>query len=256
MSETATGAASDQVVRVVLADDHAVVREGLRHLVEAQPDMRVVGEAADGEAAWRAACALAPDVLVMDLSMPVLGGVEATERVRRDCPGVRVLALTVHEERDYLTRLLRAGAAGYVLKRAAAGELVRAVRAVAAGGTYIDPALAGAVVEGYLGSQVAQDSRAGRGGRGGAEGAPGNAPGGAPRATLSEREREVLLRVARGFSNKEVAAALGLSVKTVETYKARVAEKLELRSRVDIVRYAARQGWLGEAAEQREAPPW
>ena len=260
MSETATGAASDQVVRVVLADDHAVVREGLRHLVEAQPDMRVVGEAADGEAAWRAACALAPDVLVMDLSMPVLGGVEATERVRRDCPAVRVLALTVHEERDYLTRLLRAGAAGYVLKRAAAGELVRAVRAVAAGGTYIDPALAGAVVEGYLGSQGAQDSRAGRGGRGGAEGAPGNAPGnapgGAPRATLSEREREVLLRVARGFSNKEVAAALGLSVKTVETYKARVAEKLELRSRVDIVRYAARQGWLGEAAEQREAPPW
>ena len=260
MSETATGAASDQVVRVVLADDHAVVREGVRHLVEAQPDMRVVGEAADGEAAWRAACALAPDVLVMDLSMPVLGGVEATERVRRDCPAVRVLALTVHEERDYLTRLLRAGAAGYVLKRAAAGELVRAVRAVAAGGTYIDPALAGAVVEGYLGSQGAQDSRAGRGGRGGAEGAPGNAPGGAPggapRATLSEREREVLLRVARGFSNKEVAAALGLSVKTVETYKARVAEKLELRSRVDIVRYAARQGWLGEAAEQREAPPW
>lgn len=256
MSETATGAASDQVVRVVLADDHAVVREGLRHLVEAQPDMRVVGEAADGEAAWRAACALAPDVLVMDLSMPVLGGVEATERVRRDCPAVRVLALTVHEERDYLTRLLRAGAAGYVLKRAAAGELVRAVRAVAAGGTYIDPALAGAVVEGYLGSQGAQDSRAGRGGRGGAEGAPGNAPGAAPRATLSEREREVLLRVARGFSNKEVAAALGLSVKTVETYKARVAEKLELRSRVDIVRYAARQGWLGEAAEQREAPPW
>ena len=256
MRETATGAASDQVVRVVLADDHAVVREGLRHLVEAQPDMRVVGEAADGEAAWRAACALAPDVLVMDLSMPVLGGVEATERVRRDCPAVRVLALTVHEERDYLTRLLRAGAAGYVLKRAAAGELVRAVRAVAAGGTYIDPALAGAVVEGYLGSQGAQDSRAGRGGRGGAEGVPGNAPGGAPRATLSEREREVLLRVARGFSNKEVAAALGLSVKTVETYKARVAEKLELRSRVDIVRYAARQGWLGEAAEQREAPPW
>ena len=255
MSDTASSAASDQVVRVVLADDHAVVREGLRHLVEAQPDMRVVGEAADGEAAWRAACALAPDVLVMDLSMPVLGGVEATERVRRDCPGVRVLALTVHEERDYLTRLLRAGAAGYVLKRAAAGELVRAVRAVAAGGTYIDPALAGAVIEGYLGSQGAQDSRAARGGRGGAEGAPGAAPGAAPRATLSEREREVLVRVARGFSNKEVAAELGLSVKTVETYKARVAEKLELRSRVDIVRYAARQGWLGEAAEQREAPP-
>ena len=219
-----------EIVRVVLADDHPVVREGLKLLVDSQPDMRVVGEAADGEAAWRAAKELAPDVLVMDLSMPVLGGAEATERVRRDCPGVRVLALTVHEERPYLARLLRAGASGYVLKRAAAAELVRAVRTVAAGGTYIDPALAGTVVEGFLdaqeGAQPSQDA-------------------------LSEREREVLLRIARGFSNKEIAAALGLSVKTVETYKARVAEKLGLRTRVDIVRYAARRGWLGDPPEAR-----
>ena len=213
------------VLRVVLADDHAVVREGLKAVVNAQPDMRVVGEAADGEAAWRAALELAPDVLVMDLSMPVLGGAEATERVRRDCPSVKVLALTVHEERLYLTQLLRAGASGYVLKRAAAAELVRAVRTVAAGGTYIDPSVAGALVEGYLGAQEIA------------------AP---PHDALSDREREVLVRIARGFSNKEIAAALELSVKTVETYKARVAEKLGLRSRVDIVRYAAHQGWLGE----------
>jgi len=216
-------------LRVVLADDHAVVREGLKALVNAQSDMRVVGEAADGEAAWRAAKELKPDVLVMDLSMPLLGGAEATERVRRDCPDVKVLALTVHEERLYLTQLLRAGASGYVLKRAASSELVRAVRTVAAGGTYIDPSIAGTLVEGYLESNESA------------------AP--LPNDSLSGREREVLMRIAKGFSNKEIAAELGLSVKTVETYKSRVAEKLGLRTRVDIVRYAAAQGWLGEASD-------
>ena len=216
----------DVVIRVVLADDHEVVREGLKALVNAHADMRVVGEAANGEEAWRVASALAPDVLVMDLSMPVLGGADATARIRRDCPAVKILALTVHEERLYLTQLLRAGASGYVLKRAVAAELVRAVRAVAAGGTYIDPAVANELVAGYLDSEA----------------------GGEPaRHTLSEREREVLISIARGFSNKEIAGALNLSVKTVETYKARVAEKLGLRSRVDIVRYAAAQGWLDEA---------
>lgn len=213
------------VLRIVLADDHAVVREGLKALVNAQPDMRVVGEADNGEAAWRAARELAPDVLVVDLSMPMLGGAEATMLIRRDCPNVKVLALTVHEERAYLTQLLRAGASGYVLKRAAPSELVRAMRTVAAGGTYVDPALAGTLVEGYLDAQAAADLPA--------------------PDVLSDREREVLMRIGQGFSNKEIAAALALSVKTVETYKARVSEKLALRSRVDMVRYAARQGWLG-----------
>jgi DNA-binding NarL/FixJ family response regulator len=214
-------------LRVLLADDHAVVREGLKALVNAQPDMEVISEAADGEAAWLAAKELRPDVVVMDLSMPVLGGAEATERVRRDCPGVKVLALTVHEERLYLTQLLRAGASGYVLKRAAAAELVQAVRTVAAGGTYLDPSVADVVIEGYL-----------------------DASEGAARPShhvLSDREREVLVRIARGFSNKEIASTLGISVKTVETYKARVGEKLGLRSRVEIVRYAARQGWLSDS---------
>lgn len=219
----------DDLIRVVLADDHPIVREGLRMLVNAQSDMCVVGEAADGRAAWDAAKALAPDVLVIDLSMPVLGGAEATAFVRRDCPGVKVLALTVHEERAYLTQLLRAGASGYVLKRAAAEELVRAVRIVAAGGTYIDPSLAASLVEGYLDAQTAVDQ--------------------APDDNLSDREREVLVRIARGFSNKEIAAELGVSVKTIETYKARVAEKLGLRTRVAIVRYAARQGWLADGAD-------
>jgi DNA-binding NarL/FixJ family response regulator len=219
-------------LRVVLADDHAVVREGLKALVNAQPDMCVVGEAADGEAAWRVARELRPDVLVMDLSMPLLGGAEATVRVRRDCPEVKVLALTVHEERLYLTQLLRAGASGYVLKRAASLELVRAVRTVAAGGTYIDPSIAGTLVEGYLESNESAELP--------------------PNDVLSDREREVLMRITQGFSNKEIAAALALSVKTVETYKARVSEKLELRSRVDMVRYAARQGWLSTPTDPEQ----
>ena len=167
--------------------------------------------------------------------MPVLGGAEATARVRRDCPAVKVLALTVHEEGAYLTQLLRAGASGYVLKRAAAAELVHAVRVVAAGGTYIDPSIAGTLVEDYLDAESAARQPA--------------------HDILSDREREVLVRIARGFSNKEIAAELGLSVKTVETYKGRVAEKLGLRTRVEIVRYAARQGWLGASPESGAAAP-
>ena len=227
MTEVEREHESAAMLRVVLADDHAVVREGLKALINGQPDMSVVGEAADGEAACLTTQALSPDVLVIDLSMPRLGGAEATARVRRECPDVKVLALTVHEERVYLTQLLRAGASGYVLKRAAAGELVRAIRAVASGAIYIDPAMAGSLVEGYLDGQelAAQPAR----------------------GPLSDRERDVLTRIAQGFSNKEIAAALGLSVKTVETYKGRMVEKLGLRSRVDIVRYAAQQGWLSKS---------
>ncbi|HJP85174.1 MAG TPA: response regulator transcription factor [Gemmatimonadaceae bacterium] len=214
------------VIRVVLADDHPIVRDALRRLLDSQADMRVVGEAEDGEAACQSAHQLAPDVLVMDLSMPRVNGVEATERVRRESPGVKIVALTVHEERYYITQLLRCGAAGYVLKRAAPSELVNAVRTVAAGGTYLDPAIAGTMVKVYLGAEQSADDQDDR--------------------LLSDREREVLIKIARGFSNKEVASQLGLSVKTVETYKSRVAEKLGLRSRVEIVRYAAHRGWLAE----------
>jgi DNA-binding NarL/FixJ family response regulator len=212
-----------ECIEIVLADDHAIVREGLKSLLNAQTDMRVVGEAPNGQAALEIIRELSPDIVITDVSMPGLSGSELVAQLREAFPHLKMLALTVHEERIYLTQLLRAGVAGYVLKRAAASDLVNAVRIVAGGGTYIDPALAGTVVTGFLDSS-STDLDGGEG--------------------LSDREREVVVRIARGFSNKEIAAELELSVKTVETYKARVAKKLGLHSRVDIVRYAARQGWL------------
>lgn len=213
-------------LRIFVADDHQVVREGLKTLINAQPDMQVVGEAEDGRAAWLSAKRLLPDVVVMDVSMPGMNGAEATARLRAECPQVKVLALTVYEDKGYLQQLLKAGAAGYVLKRAVMEELVRAVRTVAGGGSYVDPTLAGRVVSSY----IRQDTGGGK----------------HPAAELSEREEQVLRLAAWGYSNKEIAAKLEISVKTVETYKVRLMEKLDLRSRADIVRYALRQGWLQE----------
>ncbi|HEX7318042.1 MAG TPA: response regulator transcription factor [Pyrinomonadaceae bacterium] len=213
-------------LRVFLADDHMVVREGLKSLVNAQPDMHVVGEAENGDAAWRAVRELGPDVVVMDVSMPDMSGAEATERLRRECPQVRVLALTVYEDKSYLRQMLDAGASGYVLKRAVTDELVRAIRTVAAGGSYVDPTLAGSLVSSYFN----QDTTDGR----------------APAGELSERESQVLRLIAWGYSNKEIGWKLNISSKTVDTYKLRLMEKLNLRSRTDIVRYALQQGLLQE----------
>lgn len=211
-------------LRVVLADDHPVVRGGLKTLIDAQSGMEVVGEAIDGATAVRCATDLRPDVVVMDVSMPGGGGAEATERLRRDCPEVKVLALTAHEDRGYLELMLRAGASGYVFKRAAADDLVRAIRAVAAGETYIDPAVAGRLV-----SALARPPAAG----------PPHAE-----ADLSDREAEVLRLIAQGHPIKQIAARLEVGVRTVETYKARGMEKLGLKTRADVVRYALHRGWL------------
>lgn len=213
-------------LRVVLIDDHPVVREGLRALVGAQPGMEVVGEAGDGAAVLARVRADAPDVVVMDVSMPGLNGAEATARLKGEFPGVKVLALTVHEEQSYVHQLLEAGADGYVLKRTAPDELVRAIRVVAAGGMYLDPAVAAGVVGGAV--------RKPPGGTGAAAG-------------LSDREEEVVRLTASGYANKEIAARLDLSVKTVETYRARAATKLGLRGRAELVRYAISRGWLRDA---------
>jgi DNA-binding NarL/FixJ family response regulator len=215
-------------IQVVIADDHAVVRDGLRALIDAQPDMSVVGEAADGEEAWQRARELQPDVLVLDLSMPRVSGLEAAETIARDCPDVRIVALTMHEERGYATRMLGAGAVGYVLKRAASSDLVRAIRAVAAGERYVDPSLAGSLLsDGSFSSR--SESRA-------------DDP---PRASsLTPRESEVLRLLALGHSNKEIAAALSISVKTVETHRASGMTRLGVTTRAALVRFALAEGWL------------
>jgi len=214
-------------LRILLADDHEMVRDGLRLLIDGQRDMRVVGEAGNGQEALQQARDLKPDVVVMDLSMPELNGLQATERLKAERPEIKVVALTVHEDPSYLLQLCKAGAAGYVLKRSAGDDLIRAIRAVAAGSLHFDPTVA----------SKALTSR-----RGEAPGKTGLHPG-----DLSEREKEVLILLAWGYSNKEIAGDLDLSVKTVETYRVRIKEKLGLRSRTEIVQYALRQGWLNEA---------
>jgi DNA-binding NarL/FixJ family response regulator len=210
-------------LHILLADDHAVVREGLKRLIDAEPDMRVIGEASEGAEAIDKSVRLCPEVAVIDVSMGDVNGAEATRRIRTSCPGTRVLALTVHEDTSYLRELLDAGAAGYVLKRAAADELIRAIRAVATGGVYVDPRIAGKLVNTFAPPKAALTNAM---------------------ADLSDRETAVLRYIAQGYTNKEIASQLGLSVKTVETYKARSMEKLGLRSRVDIVRTASERGWL------------
>jgi DNA-binding NarL/FixJ family response regulator len=210
-------------LHILLADDHAVVREGLKRLIDGEGDMRVIGEASDGGEAIERAVQLCPDVAVMDVSMGNMNGAHATRRIRALCPATRVLALTVHEDTSYLRELLDAGASGYVLKRAAADELIRAIRAVASGGVYVDPRIAGKLVNTFATTKGSS---------------------GTPIADLSERENAVLRLIAQGYTNKEIASQLNLSVKTVETYKSRSMEKLGLRSRVDIVRAASERGWL------------
>jgi len=212
-------------LRVLLADDHAVVREGLKAMINSQTGLEVVGEAGDGPEALTKAAELDPDVVVVDVSMPGLNGAQVTTRLMEARPDRKVLALTIHEDRSYLRRLLEAGASGYILKQSPAAEIIHAIRAVAGGGTYIDPTLAASMVGPFVGREG----------------------GTAPPTGLSEREEEVVSLIAQGYSNKEIAARLRLSVKTVETYKSRSLEKLGLRSRVDIVKYATQRGWLASS---------
>ncbi len=212
-------------LRILLADDHAILREGLTMLINGQADMSVVAQATTGREAVELAKKSEPHVAVLDVSMPDVGGAEAAEQIRDQCPQVRVLALTRHADQAYVRRLLQAGAAGYVLKKSAADALINAIRTVAQGGTYIEPGLASALLQ-----RAFSQARAPR--------------IGSSSETLSLREEEVLRSIAWGRSNKEIAAELGLSIKTVESYKAAAIEKLHLRTRADIVRYAVTRGWL------------
>ncbi len=212
-------------IRIVLADDHPIVLDGLRNLIRAEPDFELVGEAASGLNALKIIREQRPDVAVLDISMPELNGIVLSRRLAGEMPGLRLLVLTLHEDRAYLNQALEAGVRGYVLKRSAVENLVQAIRAVMVGGLYIDPAIVGRVFE----SKQINKRLAAR---------KGVAP------ALTDREADVLKMAALGFTNKEIASRLDVGVKSIETYKARGLEKLGLKTRAELVRYASGQGWL------------
>ena len=211
-------------LRILLAEDHQTVREGIKLLVNAQPDMEVICEVGDGEQAIKEATRLKPDLLVMDISMPTMNGLKATKKLRELLPDIKILTLTRHTDDGYLKQLIGAGANGYVLKQSAPTELLQAIRTVSAGNAYLDPSLTRKVMGGYV-------SRA--------ESVRGESKG-----DLTDREQEVLRLISFGYSNKEIGSRLDVSVKTVEAHKANAMRKLGISSRIDIVRYAILQNWL------------
>ena len=223
-------------IRVLIADDHAILRSGLKMLINAQPDMEVVSEAPDGDRAVQAARDARPQVVLLDLTMPGSGGMGALEEIARYWPDIRVLILSMHDDPAYLRSVLAAGASGYVLKRAVDTELLAAIRAVHRGGVFVDPSLAHVFIQDAL-DKAATGRRA-------------------PRSLniLSERERQVLGLVAQGYGSQEIAKQILVSVKTVETYRARIAEKLGLRTRSEIVRFAVQMGLLTCDALARVPP--
>ena len=207
-------------IRILLADDHAVVRQGFKMILAAQPDMEIVGEAANGREAVELAEQLRPDVVVMDVSMPELNGIEATRRLASSVPHARVVALSMHKDSVYVREILRAGARGYLLKDSGAADLVAAIRAVASGESYLSPAVSGAVLDDYRRHATN------------------------PIDLLTSREREVLQMLAEGKTNKEIAGVLNLSVYTVDAHRGRIMEKLNLHSIGELVRFAVRNGLI------------
>jgi two-component system response regulator NreC len=211
-------------IQVLIAEDHQTVRDGLRVLIEREPGMQVVGEAADGLEVIAKAKELQPHVIVMDVSMPGMSGLNATRKLKQIMSDTHIIALTRHSESGYLNEMLQAGASGYVLKQSSSEELIRAIKAVVSGKNYLDPAITTEVVRKYSTSESKTLS-------GSIE-------------SISQREAEVLSLIAAGYSNKEIAVRLDISVKTVEAHKANSMRKLGLKSRIDIVHFALMQGWL------------
>jgi len=208
--------------RILLAEDHTIVREGLRSLLDKQPDMEVVGEAEDGRRALELVRELSPDIVIMDITMPNLNGVEATRRITSEFPQVKVIALSIHSNKRFVADMLGAGATGYILKECLFDELVQAIQAVAAGSSYLSSRITGIVVEDYINHlATVADSML---------------------STLTSRERQVLQLVAEGKSTKQIALALHVSTKTVEANRRKIMEKLDLHSVAELTRYAVREG--------------
>jgi two-component system response regulator NreC len=215
-------------VTILLVDDHAVVRAGLRMLLGADPELQIIGEAETGSEGVRQATQLLPDVVLMDISMPDMNGIEATRRIKALCPQVMVLALTMHEDDQYFFEMLAAGASGYVPKRAAPHDLIAAIHAVKNGGMFLFPTVARTLVQDYL-QRVSRE---------------GGSGAGRPFDVLSEREREVLALIAQGRNNQEIADQLVISIKTVNRHRENIMAKLDLHSRVELVRYAIEKGLI------------
>ncbi|MCL4426640.1 MAG: response regulator transcription factor [Firmicutes bacterium] len=212
-------------IRVLLVDDHTILRDGIRLLLSSQEDIEVVGEAGDGREAVEKVLQLQPDVVLMDIGLPVMNGIEATRTITQKRPATKVLVLTMHEDEEYVLPLLAAGASGYVLKKTASSELISALRAVAEGNAFLHPAVAKTVIDKYL------QGAAPEGDSGGPDG-------------LTEREVEVLKLVAQGLSNREIADRLFISIKTVQAHRSNIMEKLNLHDRVDLAKYAIRKGLI------------
>lgn len=213
-------------MNILIVDDHPLIREGLKSLIEHQNDMKVVGEAANAQSGVELTSRLHPDVVVMDVSMPGMNGAEATRQIRKAGEKVPVLAMTFHDDHSYLKLMLDSGVSGYILKQSSPDELTRAIRFVSQGGVYIDPSLHSGILRPLLNHEQMNGKLKGE--------------------HLSEREVEVLKKISRGYSNKEIARDLTISVKTVETYKARAFEKLGFYSKVQLMRHAHMQGWLND----------
>jgi len=213
-------------IRILLVDDHAVVRAGLHMLLDADPELQIVGEAENGAQALRLTDELAPDVVLMDISMPDMNGIEATRKIKEQAPNVTVLALTMHEDDQYFFEMLAAGASGYVPKRAAPNDLISAIHAVHNGGVFLFPSVARVLVQDY----VQRAARAGTAGH--------------SFDVLTEREREVLTLIAQGLSNQDIADQLVISTKTVNRHRENIMAKLNLHSRVELVRYAIEKGLI------------
>ncbi|HEY5574772.1 MAG TPA: response regulator transcription factor [Anaerolineales bacterium] len=209
-------------IRTLIVDDHGVLRAGLRALLASEADLEVVGEAADGDEALRMAGELSPEVVLMDITMPGMDGIEATRKLLAEMPSARVLLLTVHADSSLLREALQAGAAGYILKRAVESELINAIRAVARGDLYIDPAMTRALLTEPARNPCRDNLN----------------------ETLTSRETEVLQLIAGGYTNRQIAEKLTISVRTVEGHRANIMGKLDLRSRVELVRYARETGLI------------
>ncbi len=212
-------------IRVLLADDHTILRAGLRMMIDAQPDIEVIGEASDGRQALSETQRLQPDVVLMDITMPEMNGIEATRQIKRAGDAPRVLILTMHENEEYLFQVLRAGASGYILKEAASAELISAIRIVNSGRFYMSPSAQSMMVGDYLQRVRSGEERDSY-------------------SALTEREREILKLVAEGHTNNQIAERLFISPKTVDTHRTHIMDKLNLHSRAELVKYAMRRGLL------------